>query len=217
MKMSFPGSSAFPQRLRDARFIRPQNLTGWRITVAALALVILLAVVLVLAWGDTRPFPKVLDKEIPTRLVSVSAELQEDLESGAISGDLRRTFSDKGAGLSDRAEASTVKQGSEWLITDAGRKFEVVKEGSNLNIGGGLLTVGSAEYQGDFERGIISKTLREGLRFNDIGISDNAKISTQEEGRSWLITDPTKKYAVTKQNYLIVGDEVLVLSPHIFD
>ena len=207
--MRFPGSSAFPERLRDARFIRPQNLTGWHITVAALALLVLLTVVLVVAWGDTRPFPKVLDKEIPTRLLSVDAELQSDLEGGRISRDLRRAFSDKAAGLSDRATVSTLKEGSNWIITDPRRTLEVAKEGSQLNIGGGLLNVSSEQYQADFERGIVSETLREGLRLNDIGISDSAKVSTLEEGRSWLITDPAKKYAVNKQHYLIVGDDVL--------
>ena len=209
MKMRFPGSSAFPERLRHARFIRPQNLTGWHITVAALALVVLLTVVLVVAWGDTRPFPKVLDKEIPTRLLSVDAELQSDLEGGRISRDLRRAFSDKAAGLSDRATVSTLKEGSNWIITDPRRTLEVAKEGSQLNIGGGLLNVSSEQYQADFERGIVSETLREGLRLNDIGISDSATVSTLGEGRSWLITDPAKKYAVNKQDYLIVGDDVL--------
>ncbi len=191
----------------------PRNVTGWHITIAGLALVVLLTVVLVLAWGDTLSFSKVLDKEIPTRLLSVNAELQGNLDSGGISRDLRRAFSDKKATLSDRAAVSIVKEGSEWLITDSGSTFEVVKERSSLNIGGGLLKVSSEAYQGDFERGIISDTLREGLRFNDIGVSDSAKVSTLEAGRSWLITDPTKKYAVTKQNYLIVGDEVLGVSP----
>ena len=191
----------------------PRNITGWHITGGGLLLVIVLTVVLWLAWGDTQPFPKVLDKEIPNRLVSVSAELQGDLESGGISRDLRRAFSDKKAALSDRAAVSTVKEGSEWLITASGSTFEVVKEGSSLNIGGGLLKVSSEAYQGDFERGIISETLREGLRFSDIGISDSAKVSTLEKGRSWRITDPAKKFSVTKQNYLIVGDEVLGVSP----
>ena len=197
---------------------RPRNLTGRHITGIGLSLVILLTVALVLAWGDTLPFPKLLGKEIPTRLVSLSVELQSDLESGVISRDLRRAFSDKAAGLSDRATVSTVKEGREWLITAPREVFVVVKEGSALNIGAGLLNVSSGEFQGDFERGIISETLREGFRFTDVGLSDSAKVSTVEEGRSWLITDPSKKYAVTKQNYLNVsdvnvGDVVIPVNP----
>ena len=192
---------------------RTLKLTGWHLTGIGLILVILLTVALVLAWGDTLSFPKVLDKEVPTRLVSLNTEVQADLERGVISSDLRGAFSDKKAGLSDRATVSSVKEGREWLITDPGRPFAVVKEGSNLTIGGGLLSVSSEQYQVDFERGIISENLREGFRFNEVGLSDSAKVSTVEEGRSWLITDPSNKYAVAKQNYLNVGDVVVRVSP----
>ena len=192
---------------------RTLKLTGWHLTGIGLILVILLTVALVLAWGDTLSFPKVLDKEVPTRLVSLNTEVQADLERGVISSDLRGAFSDKKAGLSDRATVSSVKEGREWLITDPGRTFAVVKEGSNLTIGGGLLSVSSEQYQVDFERGIISENLREGFRFNEVGLSDSAKVSTVEEGRSWLITDPSNKYAVAKQNYLNVGDVVVRVSP----
>ena len=192
---------------------QPRHLTGWHITGVGLSLVILLTVALVLAWGDTLSFPKVLDKEIPTRVVSLSTEIQGDLERGGISKNIRRAFSDKGAGLSDRATVSTVKEGSEWLITDPRTTFRVVKEGSKLNIGGGLLKVSGEQYQVDFEREIISENLREGFRLKDIGLSDGAKASTVEEGRSWLITDPGKKYAVKKQNYLNVGDVAVQVSP----
>ena len=63
----------------------PRNLTGWHLTGLGLILLILLTVVLVLSWGDTLSFPKVLDKEIPTRIVTLNAELQDELESGRIS------------------------------------------------------------------------------------------------------------------------------------
>ena len=211
MKVHLRSPMSIASRL--PRIGQPRHLTGWHITGVGLSLVILLTVALVLAWGDTPSFPKVLDKEIPTRVVSLSTEIQGDLESGVISKNIRRTFSDKGAGLSDRAAVSTVDEGSEWLITDPGTTFTVVKEGSKLNIGGGLLNVSGEQYQVDFEREIISESLRDGFRFNDIGISDSAKVSTVKEGRSWLITDPGKKYAVTKQNYLNVGDVAVQVSP----
>ena len=193
--------------------LRSRNLTGWHLTGISLSLVILLAVGLVLAWGDTLPYPKVLDKEIPTKLVSLSTEIQGDLESGVISSDLRRAFSDEGAGLSDRSTVSTVDEGRKWLITAPSQLFIVVKEGSSLNIGDGLMSVSSAQFQRDLAKGIIPENLREGFRLKDIGLSGSAKASTVEEGRSWLITDPGSKYAVTKQNYLNVGDLAVHVSP----
>ena len=221
MKVHLGSPMAIPSRgqLREAIASRlpgigwPRNLTGWHITGLGLILVILLTVALVLAWGDTLSFPKVLDKEVPTRLASVSAELQGDLESGIISSDLRRAFSDKGAGLSDRATVSTVKEGREWLITAPSEVFVVVKEGGVLNIGDGLLKVSSSQYQRDLAKGIIPENLREGFRLKDIGLSDSARVSTVEEGRSWLITDPSKKYTVAKQSYLNVGDIAVRVSP----
>ena len=71
-------------------------------------------------------FPKVLDKEVPTRLVGVSAEFQEDLGNGFISRDLRRAFTVEGAGLSDRATVTTVEEGSEWSITDLSEKLLIL-------------------------------------------------------------------------------------------
>ena len=199
----------------DLRFGQawPQTLKGWHKTGLGLMLVILLTVLVVLVWGDTLSFPKVLDKEIPTRLDSVSAELQSDLDRGVISRELRRAFSDKGAGISDRATVSTVKEGHEWLIAAPSQVFVVVKEGSALNIGDGLLNVSSSQFQSDLAKGIIPENLREGFRLKDIGLSDSSKVSTVEEGRSWLITDPSKKYAVTKQNFLNVGDVVVGVRP----
>ena len=191
----------------------PRTLTGWHITGIGLIFVILLTVVLVLTWGHTLSFPKVLDKEVPTRLVSLNAEVQGDLESGGISVDLRGAFSDEGVGLADRATVSTVNEGREWLITTTSEVFVVVKEGSALNIGDGLLKVSSSQYQMDLANGIIPENLREGLKFKGIGLSDSAKVSTIEEGRSWLITDPSKKYAVNKQNYLNVGDVAVRVDP----
>ena len=191
----------------------PQTLTGWHITGLGLIFLVLLTVGVVLAWGDTLSFPKVLDKEIPTRLASISSDSQRDLARRVISKDLLRTFSGEKAGLSDRATVSTVKEGREWLITAPSKVFIVVKEGSKLNIESGLLSVSSSQYQEDLENGIISENLREGFRLSDIGLSDRAKVSTVEEGRSWLITDPSEKYAVTMQNYLNVGDAVVRVSP----
>ena len=195
------------------RTLRPRNLKGWHLTGVALIFVVLLAVALVLAWGDTLSYPKVLDKDIPNELVSLSAELQGDLDSRVISKDLRRAFSDTGASLSDRAAVLAVEEGSEWLITAPGEVFAVVKEGSALNIGDGLLKVSSEQYQGDLDKGVITENLREGFRLNDIGLSDSAKVENVKEGRSWLITDPFKKYAVTKESHLKVGDVEISVSP----
>ena len=190
-----------------------RNLTGWHITGVGLISVIILTVVVVLAWGDTLSFPKVLDKEIPSELVSVSVESQGDLERGIISRDLRRAFREKEAGISDRAKVSTVKEGHKWLITAPSEVFVVVKEGSELNIGDGLLKVSALQFQSDLAKGNIPENLREGFRFKGIGISDSAKVSTLEVDSSWVIEDPSKKYAVTRQNFLNVGDEEVPVLP----
>jgi len=57
-------------------------LTGRHITGLGFLFVVLLTLALVLAWGDSLSFPKLLDKEVPTQLVSVGAELQGGLEEG---------------------------------------------------------------------------------------------------------------------------------------
>ena len=191
----------------------PINIKSWHIAAGSLVFLIALLVLSLLVWGDTMTFPKVLDKEVPTRLASVSSEPQGDLERGVISRDLRTTFSGKKAGLSDRATVSTVEEGSEWQIVDPGKTFVVVKEGSKLNIGGGLLNVSSLQYQEHLESGKIPENLREGFRVKGIRLSDSAKVSTVEQGSMWLITDPAKKYAVTNEDNLDIAGVAVSVSP----
>lgn len=109
-------------------------------------LVILLTLVLVLAWGDTLSFPKVLNKEIPTQLISLSADSQDDLGRGIIPSDIRNALGAEGASISDGAGVSTVVEGQEWWIIDPHQEFVVVTQGDALSVGGDLLSAGSALY-----------------------------------------------------------------------
>ena len=183
------------------------KMTGWRIVLVSLLFLILLTLVVVLVWGDTLAFPKTLEKDVPTPIFNVSADLAPSLEIGSISDDLRRGFRSGGDGLSDNATVSTVEEGRRWLIIDPGKKYAVIKERNKLSINGGVLSA-SLQFQEDLETGTISEGLREGFRSNQIGLSDNATASTLEEGNAWLITDPSKKYAVTKEENDLKIDEV---------
>ena len=199
----------------DVRFLQmwPNTLISRHMTGLGLVLVILLTVGLVTAWGDNLPFPKVLAKEIPTRLVTVGAGSRENLEQGVIPADLRRAFIDKGAGLSDRATVSIVEEGSEWIIVDPLKAFLAVREGSKLNIGDGLLNVDYLQYHEDLGKGILSENLREGFKFKEAGISDSAKVSTVEEGNIWEIIDERRVYLIARQNHLIIEGVAVNVSP----
>lgn len=189
------------------------NFTGWHITGAGLMLVILLTLVLVLAWGDTLSFPKVLNKEIPTQLISLSADSQDDLGRGIIPSDIRNALGAEGASISDGAGVSTVVEGQEWWIIDPHQEFVVVTQGDALSVGGDLLSAGSALYLEDLGQETIPENVREEFRLKGMGLSDSAKVSTLGEGRGWLITDPRKKYSVIKQHFLNVGDVAVVVDP----
>ena len=191
----------------------PWNWSGWRLAGAVLGIVILATVAIVLAWGDTLSFPKLLDKQIPTHVITLGADSQGDLERGVIPGEVRRALSAEEAGLSDLAAVSTVVEEQEWLILAPRREFIAVMNGDVLNIGGGLLNVSGPQYQEDLAKETFPEGLREEFRLIDVGLSDRAKVSTLEEGRSWLIIDPRKKYSVAKQSQLDVGDITLVVDP----
>ena len=166
-----------------------------------------------LAWGDTLSFPKLLDKQIPTHVITLGADSQGDLERGVIPGEVRRALSAEEAGLSDRAAVSTVVAEQEWVIIAPRREFIAVMNGDVLNIGGGLLNVSGPQYQEDLAKEIFPEGLRGEFKLIDVGLSDRTKVSTLEEGRSWLIIDPRKKYSVAKQSQLDVGDITLVVDP----
>ncbi len=183
--------------------------TGWRLVALAALGVVLLTLGLVLALGDTQSFPKVRDKEIPTSLLRVSAGAEADLERGVISDEIRAGLSDKGAGLSDLAAVSTVTEGQEWVIIAPRREFVVVANGDALNIGNGLLNVDASQHQEDLDRERISDGLRDEFSLRDMALSGRARMETLDDGRSWLIIDPRKRYAVVKQSSLNVGGVVL--------
>ena len=191
----------------------PWNWSGWRLAGAVLGIVILATVAIVLAWGDTLSFPKLLDKQIPTHVITLGADSQGDLERGVIPGEVRRALSAEEAGLSDRAAVSTVVAEQEWVIIAPRREFIAVMNGDVLNIGGGLLNVSGPQYQEDLAKEIFPEGLRGEFKLIDVGLSDRTKVSTLEEGRSWLIIDPRKKYSVAKQSQLDVGDITLVVDP----
>ena len=182
------------------------SMNGWHITGLSLLFVALLTAVIVLVWGDTLDFPKVLDKELRTSIASVDSELSGDLDRGVIPGGLRDALAQKKEGLSDNATVSTMEEGRRWLITDPEREYQVIKQPSRLEVDDGFFNV-SLQLEQDLESGRISESLREGFRSNNVGLSDQVTVSIIQPGQAWLITEPGRKYTVTKENNLNI-DEV---------
>ena len=176
----------------------PVKLTGWHISGVSLLFLILMTVVVVQVWGDTLAFPKTLEKEVPAPIFSVSTDLEQQLEKDIIPDELRQGFRSEEVDLSENATVTTVEQGSRWLITDPSKKYAVIKEQNGLAINGEVLR-DSLQFQKELETGIISEGLRKGFKSEGVGLSDNATVSTLEQGSVWLITDPIKEYAVTKE------------------
>ena len=176
----------------------PVKLTGWHISGVRLLFLILMTVVVVQVWGDTLAFPKTLEKEVPAPIFSVSTDLEQQLEKDIIPDELRQGFRSEEVDLSENATVTTVEQGSRWLITDPSKKYAVIKEQNGLAINGEVLR-DSLQFQKELETGIISEGLRKGFKSEGVGLSDNATVSTLEQGSVWLITDPIKEYAVTKE------------------
>ena len=72
--------------------------------------------------------------------------------------------------------------------------------GLYLGSGGQLLLFNVAlEFQDELHRGVISPDLRLDFENHQIFLSDNAGVSTEEEGNRWRITDETVVYTVTKE------------------
>ena len=166
-----------------------------------------------LAWGDTQSFPRLGDKQILTSLVDVKEVSQGELERGVVPEEVTSELSSKGHGLSSRATVTTVTEGREWLIIDPHQEIVVVRQGETLNVGRGLLSLGSAQYQGGLDEGVVGDGLREQFRLNNLSLSELARVFTIEEDRSWLISDPRKQYRVVKKNYLDVGGVALQVDP----
>ena len=176
----------------------PVKLTGWHISGVSLLFLILMTVVVVQVWGDTLAFPKTLEKEVPAPIFSLSTDLEQQLEKDIIPDELRQGFRSEEVDLSENATVTTVEQGSRWLITDPSKKYAVIKEQNWLAINGEVLR-DSLQFQKELETGIISEGLRKGFKSEGVGLSDNATVSTLEQGSVWLITDPIKEYAVMKE------------------
>ena len=122
-------------------------------------------------------------------LINVDAlQHREDFDRERISDGLREEFSLRDMALSGRARVETLEEERSWLIVDPRKRYAVVKQ-SSLNVGGVVLFTDQGTQRG-LDDGAISRALKFEFRRKEIGLSDNATVSTLEAGRSWRIDDP---------------------------
>jgi len=88
---------------------------------------------------------------LPTYLgrVSISSELQPDLDSTSISGNLQQEFEGKKIQLSQDAVVSVRRPGVKWEIKDADKTYTVMKEKNTLNVYGRRATKGDIYDRGN--------------------------------------------------------------------
>ncbi|MBN1505206.1 MAG: hypothetical protein JW955_00070 [Sedimentisphaerales bacterium] len=82
-------------------------------------------------WSLRRKFHEEHTKVI---LFRTGADLQQDLDRGLVSQELRRQFGEARAPLSDAAVASVQQAGSRWAIADQAKKYSLAKEQDGLAI-----------------------------------------------------------------------------------
>ena len=121
-----------------------------------------------------------------TLMFSVGLPGRKEIDRKVKEADWHQAFADYGLALSQNAIVSDELPGSQWRITDRGGASYIARRGENL------IDIYSENLQGAFEN-------------NKISLSQNATLSTREEGRKWWITDKE-----TKQAYDIIkeGDKL---------
>ena len=143
---------------------------------------------------------------------SNSLEFQSDLDDDVLPPGLPGEFvanlkGRPGIGLSEDATVSTQETGRRWLITDPQQTFDIRQEESRLRVyrDGKALGGLEIELKADLESGVIPETLMSHLRVRSVFLHDAAAVSTQEQGRRWLITDPERTYTIRmEENWLNV-------------
>lgn len=68
------------------------------------------------------------------QILSVAAKAHGELKNGAVPADLRKSFTENGISLSDKAYLSVEKAGVKWLITDGNTVYTIDKDVDKLSI-----------------------------------------------------------------------------------
>ena len=121
-----------------------------------------------------------------TLLLSVGLPGRKEIDRKVKEADWHQAFADYGLALSQKAVVLVELAGSQWRVTDKGGASYIARKNQNL------IEIYSEDLQGAFENSKIS-------------LSQNATLSTKEEGWKWWITDKE-----TEQAYDIIkeGDKL---------
>jgi hypothetical protein len=127
-------------------------------------------------------------------------DLDEGMDKGTISENLRREFEDHEIHLSENATISVEEEDRRWLVSDKDNKLTyVVRKQERLNIWTEpdileteLFGIDSENFQCDLDASIISEDLRQEFENDCIDLSQNATVSGR--GNEWMIKDEDEDY-----------------------
>jgi uncharacterized membrane protein len=95
---------------------------------------------------------------------------------------------------------SWVRNGLVWRLKDIREDLPLEDPSQPIAVLEGQLLFGvGLEFQDGLDNGAISGNLRREFGNHGIDLSDNASVSTEEEGSKWQITDQTAVYTLRKE------------------
>lgn len=166
-----------------------------------------------------------VQKEVP--IISISLNLQNELDNKDISIDLRQELGLNEILLSIDAVVVVEEAGSRWLIADGDSKYTIKKEDNGLGVYRGTDTEdmelafnialdlrNESALQSDLNNNIVPESLVSKFEAVDMKLSQNAAVAVEEADSEWLVTDKThgkgilkwlmpskdKRYHVRRQN-----------------
>lgn len=80
------------------------------------------------------------------------------------------------------------------LFDDMGKKAGYLKRPD------GWLCATAADHQADLDKGVISDELREEFQEMERSLSQNVRVSVEEEGKCWIVADGARRYAIRSED-----------------
>lgn len=147
-------------------------------------------------------------------VISVSLDLQSELDNSIISGDLMQEFGFNRIPLHSNAVVLAEEPGAKWLLTDGDKKYFIRKEDGNLEIyretesedvelafSVSLALRNELVLQGQLDNNVAPDSLRQKFGGIKAALSQDASLTVEEPGSKWLIAD--KKYGRGVLKWLI--------------
>ncbi|MHC4103365.1 MAG: trigger factor [Planctomycetota bacterium] len=153
---------------------------------------------------EAGPCRKKVIIEIPEESIKNATEEQyetlrkEALVPGFRKGRAPRRLLEKrfGKETTEQIKLKLMADASDSAIKDS--KLNTLRE-PDIDIEKRFLCSAELELQGDLDKGIISKELRQVFKNNKATLSKNAAVSVEQPESEWLVTDEGKSYPVRKE------------------